>query len=337
MKWSTGAILVSGAILLMVGGGTRPRSVVAQAAPSIKIMSPTAGQKITDNDLKVTTSVSNYKVQCADVGLPDEAGAGHIHAMLDGMTMAVLTNFYCDPSFTISGDGLKPGKHQLIVVLAGNTHDDVGEPTTVDFDYEPGQARPLPAAVTGAAKPSVAISAPADKAMVGPKFDLKIQSQNFKASCTLEGKGNVVGYGHYHVFVDLDMAGMAQGGMMSMAGMIAMPCSDTIPVDLSAWANGQHTLAVELVNDDHTPIEGPEPAMITVNLQGSPGSGHPAAPAAAPGAAGQAAVRAMPATGSGGNLDRPRSLGTAMLLTGIAGILLALAGASIVLGRRLRS
>jgi len=337
MNRSTGAALVSGAALLLLTGGARVHAVAAQAAPGIKIMSPAAGQQVTDNDVKVTTAVSNFKVQCAGVGLPDKAGEGHIHAMLDGMTMAVLTNFYCDPNFTIAGDGLKPGKHQLIVVLAGNTHGDVGEPASVDFDYQPAQVRPLPAAANGAAKPSVTIGAPADNAPVGPKFDLKLQTQNFNASCALEGKGNVVGYGHYHVFVDMDMAGMAPGGMMSMAGMIAMPCSDTVPVDLSVWANGQHTLTVMLVNNDHTPIAGPAPAMIMVNLQGSSGAGRPAAPPAAANATGQTVVTALPATGSGGNLDRSQSHQTVVLLTGIVGVLLAVGAAGAVLGRRLRS
>jgi len=308
--------------VLLTAGGTAPPHAAAPAAPSIKITSPTAGQKITDNDIKVSTQTSNYKLECSDVGLPDKAGQGHIHAMIDGMDMAVLTNFYCDQNFTISGAGLKPGKHQLIAILASDTHADVGEPNTVDIDWEPSQPKALPAPVQSAAKPTVAVTTPSNGGTVGPKFNLGIQATNFSASCDLEGKGNVVGFGHFHVFVDLDMEAMM--ATMSMAGMIAMPCSNSVPVDLSAWASGKHTITVMLVNNDHTELETAEPAMVTVNLQGSSG-------------AGRAAVSALPAAGSGGNLSAGGSSSTLVLLTTLAAILFGVGGAASFLVYRLRA
>jgi hypothetical protein len=300
---------------------------LAQGAPSIRVVSPAPGQRVTDADIKVSTQVANYKVQCADVGLPDKPGQGHIHAMLDGMDMAVLTNFYCEPTFTISGLGVKPGKHQLAVILASDTHADVGEPAMVEIDYQPAQAKPLPGPAQASGKPTVKITGPADKVSVGPKFNLQVQTTNINASCDLEGKGNVVGYGHYHVFVDLDMEAMMQNGMMSMAGMISMPCENTIPVDLSAWANGQHTLTVELVNNDHTSIEGTEPAMITVNLQGSPGRGT----------AQQAAPARLPVSGTGGPLAADTDSRTVALLSGVVALIALLGGLSAILQRRARA
>jgi hypothetical protein len=58
----------------------------------------------------------------------------------------------------------------------------------------------------------------------------------------MEGKDNVPGYGHLHVFVDMKMEPMQTGEMMSMAGMIGMPGSNDFPVDLSGWPTGPHTL-----------------------------------------------------------------------------------------------
>jgi hypothetical protein len=105
---------------------------------------------------------------------------------------------------------------------------------------------------------------------VGPKFQLQVAPTNFTPSPELEGKENLKGFGHYHVFVD--MPEMQPGApMMSMAGMISMPGSNTIDVDLSAWPNGKHTLVVEPVQNDHTPIEGAKPAMITITLKGAQG------------------------------------------------------------------
>jgi hypothetical protein len=73
------------------------------------------------------------------------------------------------------------------------------------------------------------------------------------------------------------MAGMS-GGMMSMAGMIGMPGSDNVPLDLRAWPNGQHTITVEPVQNDHTPIQGATPAMVTITLQGEATASQPTAP-----------------------------------------------------------
>jgi hypothetical protein len=200
--------------------------------------------------------------------------------MLDGETMAQLSNFYCTPEFVISGQGLAAGQHILIVDLATNTHLDMMETAReVSFVYQPTTppaALPAPRSFAGA---SVAITSPANGAPVGPQFTLGIQATNFVASCDLEGKRNVEGYGHYHVFVDEDpVEMMAMMGdhmdmmeMMAMPGMISMPCSDAVPVDLSAWAAGRHTIYVELNQNDHTPVMAPGAgstvASITVDLQ----------------------------------------------------------------------
>ena len=59
--------------------------------------------------------------------------------------------------------------------------------------------------------------------------------------------------------------------MMAMPGMISMPCTNAIPVDLSAWPSGPHTLMVELEQNDHTPMlePGGQPgsAQIAITLE----------------------------------------------------------------------
>lgn len=255
---------------------------------SLKIVSPAEGQKITGNDIPVRVAVSNFNVSSAHVGMPDTQDEGHIHVMLDGMNMGVLYNFYTTPEFTLPGRAMTPGPHTLIFDLATNTHMDI--PSTVqkvNIDYAPAQPEPAPAPVANAGEPSVKILSPADGATVGPQFTMKVQPANFEPALDLEGKPNIQGYGHYHVFVDMDMSSMEsmempsqQSGqsmemsgnmneMMSMAGMVGMPGNDTFPVDLSAWKSGKHTIMVEPVQNDHTNIAGAKPAMITINLQGA--------------------------------------------------------------------
>ena len=242
-----------------------------QGKPSLAVLSPSNGDTVTSTDIPMSVRVSNFTLSTPDVGLPDKDGEGHIHVMLDGMNMGVLFNFYTTPQFTLPGEGMKPGQHTLTFDLASNTHMDMEDTvTSVTINYQPLTAKAAPQANPSAGTPEVSIVWPPNGATVGPVFTLQVNKKNFTPSLELEGKPNLAGFGHYHVFVDMDMSGMGmEGGMMSMAGMIGMPGSDTIPVDLSAWSNGQHSITVEPVQDDHTPIQGAMPGMITINLQGA--------------------------------------------------------------------
>jgi plastocyanin len=243
----------------------------AQAKPSLRILSPTEGTRVTSTDIPVQLEVSSFSLSAADVGLPDVNGEGHIHVMLDGMNMGVLFNFFTTPTFTLLGDAIPPGRHTLIFDLASNTHMDMEDTVQhVTIDYQPTNPRPAPAMVANPGPPTVKVTSPADGAAVDPKFTLQVDKTNFSPSLGLEGKPDQAGFGHYHVMVDMDVFPMMMmGGMMAMDGMVAMPGSDTIPLDLSAWPPGKHTITVEPVQNDHTPIEGATPGMITINLQGT--------------------------------------------------------------------
>jgi len=106
------------------------------SGPSVRIVSPAAGAPVTTDDIALEVEVSDFALNCAAVGRPDKEGFGHIHVMVDGMTMAQLINFYCDQTFTIPGDGLTAGMHTIFVVLSSNTHTDMMETMTqVDFDF----------------------------------------------------------------------------------------------------------------------------------------------------------------------------------------------------------
>src|SRR5229473_1072784 len=246
----------------------------AQAKPSITVLSPKAGDTITSTDIPVSVQVSNFTLSPADVGLPDKDGEGHTHVLLDGMNMGVHFNLYTSPTFTPPGQGIKPGQHTLTFDLASNTHEDMEDTVTnVTINYQPATAKAAPQASATISTPEVTVVWPPNGATVGPLFTLQVTKNNFTPSLELEGKPNLAGYGHYHVFVDMPMMDMTGGGgqgmegMMSMAGMIAMPGNDNVPVDLRAWPNGQHTITVEPVQNDHTPIQGAMPAMVTITLQ----------------------------------------------------------------------
>jgi hypothetical protein len=258
------------ALALSIGVVLAPHAFAQdQAKPSLSVLSPANGDTVISTDIPVSVQVSNFTLSAADVGLPDRPGEGHIHVMLDGMNMGVLFNFYTSPNFSLPGEGVRAGQHTLTFDLASNTHMDMEDTvTSVSINYQPLTAKPAPQASTPSSAPEVSIVWPPDGATVGPVFTLQVSKKNFSPSLELEGKPNLAGFGHYHAFVDMDMSAMSMaGGMMSMAGMIGMPGSDSIPVDLSAWPNGQHSIVVEPVQNDHTPIQGATPGMVTVNLQ----------------------------------------------------------------------
>ena len=51
---------------------------------------------------------------------------------------------------------------------------------------------------------------------------------------------------------------------MAMPGMIGMPCTKTVPVDLSAWKAGKTKLMVMLAKNENMPTAGAVPASVDV-------------------------------------------------------------------------
>ncbi len=286
---------------IAVGLVALPSVAAMMAPPSVAIVSPAMGTTIAGATIPVTVSVNNFKIECSRAGQTrSPSGGGHIHAMLDGMNMAHLTTMACADHFAISTQGLRPGKHVLTVVLANDAHAMNSLPVSTSFTYAPSRANPLPDAMTSG-KPTVEILSPKNGASVGRTFDILLAVHNFDLSCGLEGKSDVSGWGHIHVMVQQQgettaspmtpmvammktPAGMAMGRsfmnkthvsmeqmapMMAMAepSLIGMPCSQTVPVDLSEWHAGPTRIIVQLANDDHMPTGGAAPAMLSVTVR----------------------------------------------------------------------
>jgi uncharacterized cupredoxin-like copper-binding protein len=254
-------------------GGVR-----AQNAPSLSIVSPTDGAAITSTDIAVQVKISNFTVDCAQLGRPDQAGVGQILALVDGTTIAQLTNFYCSDTFTIPGDGLAPGEHTIAVVLASNTHvPDMDTAQVVKINYQPALAVPLPAANDSGA-PAITLVSPLEGATVPPVFDVQVRPTNLTVTSGLEGKANVAGYGHYHVWVD------AAEMPKSLANLVLMPGTNGFTLNLTAWGEGRHTIRIEAAQDDHSMYAPATPATFTVtvsnNATPAAAASTPASPAA---------------------------------------------------------
>lgn len=289
--WGSGIL----AIVLLLGTTTGTALVgetQAQGTPAIEVVSPQPGDTVTSDDIAVEVAVSDFTVDCAKAGRPNEDGVGHIHVMIDGMSMAQLANFYCGDSFTIPGDGLTPGEHTLIVDLSTNDHLDMMDTAKeVEFTFEPANPVALPEA-EDLGMPGVELVSPTEEdaaslAAAGETvpaiFTIEVNPVNFEPSEDLEGKQNVPGYGHWHVFVDTPMGGMmmeeeemagtpmAEGEeemhMMAMGGMILMPGTNSFEVDLTEWGPGEHTIFIEPVQNDHTSFAEFGHAEFTVTVE----------------------------------------------------------------------
>ncbi len=121
---------------------------------------------------------------------------------------------------------------------------------------------------------TIEIISPADGATVPPgDITVTVQVTNFKI-VDKQGQADVPGEGHVHFYLDV--------APPTAPGKPAIPAS-------GVWAHvsgtsytfknvpeGTHTIAVELVNNDHTPLNPPAVYEITVNVssQGPYGGGY---------------------------------------------------------------
>lgn len=253
-----------------------PMQSGAESGPTLKIVAPAANGSVTTDDIDVQVEVSDFTLDCQEIGRPPQQGVGLIHALLDGTTIASLTGLYCTDTFTISGLGVTPGTHTLTVVLAENNHVDLMDTAQqVTFDFQPANPRPLPEA-NDTGVPGLTLVSPTDGTTVSGPFTVEVSPTNFTPSAGLEGKQNVPGYGHYHVFVDPASAMSSHDGASPAAdsspeaapagipGLVAMPGTNSFELDLTAWGPGTHTISISPAQNDHTPFEGGGEVTFTV-------------------------------------------------------------------------
>ncbi|MDQ2680343.1 MAG: hypothetical protein M3Y21_04885 [Candidatus Eremiobacteraeota bacterium] len=278
-----------------------PAIAAMTAPPSISIVTPQAGATIHSSSIPLKVAIRNFNLECLNVGKTNAStDEGHIHVMVDGMDMPHLIAPYCSTSISIPGQGLSAGKHTITAMLANDAHAMNSMPVSVTIDYAPTSPKALPSAMMGG-KPSLTILAPKNGATVGKRFNLVMAVSHFDLSCNLEGKKDVEGWGHLHVFVHQNgettaspgtpmvammqtPAGMEMGKMlmeqthmstdqlkplMTMAepAMIGMPCTKTAPIDLTSWRSGSAQILVQFANNDHMPTMGATPVVVDVKLK----------------------------------------------------------------------
>ena len=151
-----------------------------------------------------------------------------------------------------------------LVVLAAACDDDEGAPGGVT----PGAETPTVAAETPtvAAGPGAEITTPADGSTV-PAGDVQVSVSvsGFEIVNRL-GEPAVEGEGHVHFYLDVSE-------IPTTPGQPAVTAEGTYHAEATtsySWPDvqpGEHTLAVQLVNNDHTPLDPPVTAEVTVTVQ----------------------------------------------------------------------
>jgi hypothetical protein len=233
--------------------GTLPSSV------SLTVLQPTAGQIITA-DLPIHVVANGYLIDSRYAGTPDSSFVGHYHEILDGH-LVDMTPYRDGNRDTIPMTGVSRGWHTLTLVPANNDHSQVNAvAVNIPFDYE-GAVVPEPAGATGNA--AIAITAPANGSTVqGDAFTLSASVNNFVLCGSCFGKADVVGEGHWHIFLDPPAGPMSL--MAWMPHMLTMAGGPSQVVSLKGVTPGWHTFVGVLVGNDHMPIM--PMAMASVNL-----------------------------------------------------------------------
>ena len=112
--------------------------------------------------------------------------------------------------------------------------------------------------------PSVTVTSPSEGAEVqGPSVTISVSVSNFNLVDKL-GQPNVAGEGHIHYFMDVDPPTTPGVPAVTAPGTYAPTVATSY-----TWTNvtnGSHMFSVELINNDHTPLEPPAVAFVNVTV-----------------------------------------------------------------------
>ena len=241
-----------------------PAAMAPAPMPVIRIISPSNGATVPAGDVTVNVKVDSFNVVDKQ-GQPSVSGEGHVHFYLDVPAPTTPGKPAVPPSgvwahvsgTTYTFSDVAPGTHTITVQLINNDHSPLLPIVTAQVT------------VTVAApvlEPTITIVSPSDGASV-PAGDIAVtvQVQNFNIA-DKQGQANVSGEGHIHFYLDVPAP--------TTPGQPAIPPS-------GAWAHvsgttftftnvtpGTHTITVQLINNDHSPLIPIVTAQVTITVTG---------------------------------------------------------------------
>ncbi len=262
MKWAKHSkIFLFVAIIMSFVGLSACQTAPPVAAPSLTITSPQAGATVPAGSVTVTVQVSNFSL-VNKLGQSNVAGEGHIHYYLDveppttqGQPAVTAPGTYAASANTsYTWPNVARGNHTLSAQLVNNNHAPLSTPVVARVTIQVAQA----------ASPGVTITSPQAGAIItGNSVTVSVQPANFSIVNKL-GQPNVIGEGHVHYYLDVEPPTTPGQPAVTAAGTYAATTNTSY-----IWSNltsGNHTFAVQLVNNNHTPLTPPVTARVTVQV-----------------------------------------------------------------------
>jgi hypothetical protein len=205
----------------------------------VRLRGPATGTVVEGNVVTLRVSASGVKIVKAD---GDTSGmSAHYHVFIDrrpvapGQVIPKARNVIHTATAPIVLTGLRPGHHQIYVVLGDGTHHRLGRSFAHTSVHMKG--------------PSVQASAPAT-AKVGEPVTLTVKVDGVGL---VAPNGDTSGKtGHLHVFIDRDPTPAGQSIPRGEANIIHTPSPK---IDLPAFTTpGEHVVWVVLGDGNHVPF-----------------------------------------------------------------------------------
>lgn len=217
-------------------------------APGLVILAPGGilnTSTVVGTSFVLAFAVSNF--QLVQPGLPgqtNQPNQGHIHVFLDG----VYYNVWAIPE-GIPFNNLQPGQHTIKLELVNNDH------TPLNPDVSASTTLQVTSAPRGSASLTILSPAGALNAAttVSPSFVVAFAISNFTFTDPI-GQPKALNTGHMHIFLD----GVYYGLWTSLN-----------PIPFIGLSPGSHTIKLQLVNNDHSPLSPDVSQTITITVSGA--------------------------------------------------------------------
>jgi plastocyanin len=255
------------AVVLFAGCSTTPY----QSPPSISITKPTNGASLPAGSVTVTVSVQNFNL-VNKIGQSNNAGEGHIIYYKDVTAPATQNQpattasgtYYATANTSYTWLNVTAGSHTFSAQLVNNDQSPLNPTVTAAVTVT----------IQGATAPQITITQPTSgQTLPAGNITVKVQVSNFQLVDKL-GQTSVQGQGHIHYFMDYPPPTTPNEPAIPPSGMnVSWAATANTSYTFQNVSAGSHTVYVELVNNNHTPLVPPVTSSVAFTVTSSGGGG----------------------------------------------------------------
>ena len=250
---------------LIVHASVSGVEVTPAAEASVNITVPEEGAEIAAGNVTVSVDVTNFTL-VEPTGQENAPGEGHLHYYLDAPiptdenepAIPETGGYALSTNTSYTWEDVPAGEHTLSVQLVNNDHTPI-IPLAVDMVNVTVSEE-----VTPAAEASVTITVPEEGAEIAAgNVTVSVDVTNFTL-VEPTGQENAPGEGHLHYYLDAPIPTDETEPAIPETGGYALSTDTSY-----TWEDvpaGEHTLSVQLVNNDHTPIVPLAVNMVNVTV-----------------------------------------------------------------------